>query len=140
MRSTLVYAGLGKSPAGAFRAPTKTMFQLAPDQPPHSVLREIHCCWVPGSTFPSILESAMNPPLAQPPSSSRRSPRTCIRRYGAACDTAQRSAPEAGVTERFSAERQKFWVALPWNQSASACTAPLIVTSSGERPSPATWV
>ena len=41
-----------------------------------------------------------------------------------------------GLTDRFSAERQKFWVALPWNQSASACTAPLMVTSSGDRPRP----
>ncbi len=63
-----------------------------------------------------------------------------MRRYGAACETAQRSVPPVGLTDMFSAERQKFCVALPWNQSASARTEPLIVTSSGERPRPATWV
>src|SRR5689334_17440592 len=116
------------------------MFQFEPVQLPHWVLRDNHCCWEPERTWPSITESAMKPPLDQPPSSSCRLPRTCILRYGAACDTAQRSLPPVGLTDRFSASRQKFCVALPWNQSASACTAPLIVTSSGDRPRPATWV
>ncbi|ARZ67077.1 hypothetical protein SMD11_1416 [Streptomyces albireticuli] len=116
------------------------MFQVAPVQPANSLSRESHCCWVPDRTRPSISESARKPPLDQPPSSRSRSPRMCTRRSGAACETAQRFAPESGRTERFSAERQKFWVALPWNQSASARTAPRTVTSSGDRPSPATWV
>jgi hypothetical protein len=63
-----------------------------------------------------------------------------MRRYCAACETAHRSVPEEGLTERFSAPRQKFWVALPWNQSASACTPPLMVTLSGDRPRPSTCV
>jgi hypothetical protein len=37
---------------------------------------------------------------------------------------------------RFSAERQKFWVALPLNQPASTVMSPLICVSSGLRPSP----
>jgi hypothetical protein len=135
---TRVYGGLGKLPAGAFVSPTNTMFQLDPVQLPISELRVSHCCCEPERTCPSILESAIRPPLDQPPSSRARLPRRCMRRYGAACDTAHRSVPPVGVTDRFSASRQKFCVALPPNQSASVCTAPLIVTWSGERPSPAT--
>ncbi len=117
------------------------MFQLEPVQLPRVELRVIHCCCVPERTWPSILVSAMKPPLAQPPSSRARLPRTCMRRYGAAWETAQRSVPPVGFTERFSAPRQKFWVAFcGGNQSASACTAPLIVTESGDWPSPRTWV
>ena len=37
----------------------------------------------------------------------------CMRRNGAAWATAQRSMPADGLMDRFSAERQKFWVALP---------------------------
>jgi hypothetical protein len=46
--------------------PTKTMFQLAPVQEPHSLLRLIHCCCVPEPTLPSMRESDIQPPLAQP--------------------------------------------------------------------------
>src|SRR4051812_14369302 len=116
------------------------MFQLEPVQLPSWELRVSHCCWLPELTCPSILLSARSPPLDQPPSSSARVPRRCMRRYGAACETAQRSPPPAGLTDRFSAPRQKFWVALPWNQSASACTAPFTVTASGDSPRPSTWV
>src|ERR1035438_7665162 len=54
----LVIGGVGQAPSGGFTTPTKTMFQFAPFQPPHSVFREIHCCWGPESTLPSIKESA----------------------------------------------------------------------------------
>ena len=46
--------------------PTKTMFQFDPVQLRHSLLREIHCCCEPESMLPSISESAIQPPLAQP--------------------------------------------------------------------------
>src|SRR5882757_10222778 len=101
--STVVYGGQGKLPAGAFWSPTNTMFQLEPLQLPHSELRDIHCCCEPDLTCPSTLVSASRPPLDQPPSSSCRSPFRCMRRYGAACETAQRSAPPVGLTARFSA-------------------------------------
>ncbi len=42
------------------------MFQFAPVQLFQSQLREIHCCWLPESTFPSTSESDIQPPLAQP--------------------------------------------------------------------------
>jgi hypothetical protein len=45
--------------------------------------------------------------------------------------------PFAGTRARFSAERQKFCVALPLNQPASTVTSPLMVVSSGDRPRPA---
>nr|BFE72215.1 hypothetical protein GCM10020092_055160 [Actinoplanes digitatis] len=123
--------------------PTKTWFQFEPDQEPSCELRVIHCCWEPDWICPSIFVSDIQPPEDQPPSESARLPRTCMRRYGAACETAHRSSPPGGVTERPSAERQKFWVAFcepSGHQSASACTAPLMFTASGVRPSPATWV
>ena len=62
---------------------------------------------------------------------------------GAACDTAQRSTPDSGSTARFSTDRQKFCVAFfssPAFHPESTLTAPLIVTSSGFLPSPATDV
>ena len=58
-------------------------FHTEPDQPPFSsLLRVRNCCWEPDSTRPSILESAKNPPLAQPspPSHSCIWPFWCIRR------------------------------------------------------------
>ncbi len=63
---------------------------------------------------------------------------TCIRRYGAACATAQRLVPPLVLTDMFSAERQKFWVALPASLAlnASTVTAPLMRTSSGFCPRP----
>ena len=139
----VVYGGDGKLLAGAPWSPTKTMFQFEPLQLPICELRVRNCCWDPDRICPSTLVSEMKPPLDQPPSSSARLPRTCMRRYGAACETAQRSRPPVGVTERFSAERQKFCVAFcepSGHQSASACTAPLMFTASGVRPRPATWV
>ncbi|GAA0384009.1 hypothetical protein GCM10009530_38600 [Microbispora corallina] len=140
MAGSVVYDGFGKPVGGAPATPAKTRFQFSPVQPPIWELRVSHCCCPPESTVPSIVESEIQPPLAQPPSTSVRPPRTCMRRYGAAWETAHRSWPPVGVTDRFSAPRQKFWVALPWNQSASACTRPLIVTSSGDAPSPSTCV
>src|SRR5437763_15023815 len=138
--SIVVYGGCGKLSLGAPSAPTNTMFQFAPFQLPSSLPRVSHCCWLPDLTCPSTLESARNPPLDQPPSSSTRSPRICIRRIGAACDTAHRSNPLSDATDRFSAIRQKLSVALPFLQRASARTLPLIRTSSGERPRPEIWV
>jgi len=60
----LVIGGVGQAPSGGFKTPTKTMFQFAPFQPPHSVFREIHCCWGPEATLSSITESDIQPPLA----------------------------------------------------------------------------
>src|SRR6478735_8003610 len=62
----------------------------------------------------------------------------CTRRMGAACATAQRLAPPFVLIDRFSAERQKFCVALPASEAlnASTVTAPLIRTSSGFWPTP----
>src|SRR5688572_18042292 len=57
----LVYGGLGQEPAGALTTPTKTMFQFDPVQPPHWVLREIHCCWVAELTAPSTTVSDIQP-------------------------------------------------------------------------------
>ncbi len=59
-----------------------------------------------------------------------------MRRNGAAWETAQRLVPLTGLSARFSAERQKFCVALPLNQPASTVTSPLKVVSSGFRPRP----
>src|SRR3954451_14592806 len=121
--ATLVY--VGKDWAGAPWSPTKTMFQLEPDQLPICESRVRNCCWEPDWIWPSTFVSAMKPPLDQPPSSSARLPRTCMRRYGAAWETAQRSRPLLGVIDRPSAERQKFWVAFcapSGHQSASTCT------------------
>src|SRR5882724_5235148 len=140
---TVVNGGDGKLCPGTPESPTKTWFQFDPLQLPIAELRVRNCCCEPDWICPSILESAMKPPDDQPPSESARLPRTCIRRYGAACDTAQRSSPSPGVTERPSAERQKFCVAFcepSGHQSASTCTWPLMFTWSGVRPRPATWV
>ncbi|CAO0830141.1 hypothetical protein SMICM17S_12690 [Streptomyces microflavus] len=62
---------------------------------------------------------------------------TCIRRKGAAWETAQRLVPLTGFRVRFSAERQKFCVAFPSNQPASTVTSPLNVVSFGLSPRPA---
>src|SRR6266550_2700712 len=138
--SIVVYGGLGKLFVGAPPVPTNTMFQFDPFQLPSVLLRVSHCCWLPDLTCPSTFESARKPPLDQPPSSSTRSPRMCIRRIGAACETAHRSKPPVGTTDIFSTSRQKFTVAFPFLQRASARMPPLITTSSGERPSPDTCV
>src|SRR5215471_17872725 len=113
VRSTLVYGGLGHSPAGGCGTPTKTMFQFAPVQLPHSLLREIHCCCGPAPTFPSTIESDIQPPLAHPPFwCSTMSPFTCIRRNGAACETAHCIVPPLGVTLKPSSALQNVHVAL----------------------------
>src|SRR6202171_6306294 len=138
--SMVVYGGSGKLFVGARSVPTNTMFQFDPFQLPSALLRVSHCCWLPDLTCPSTFESARNPPLDQPPSSSTRSPRMCMRRIGAACDTAHRSKPPTGFTDIFSAMRQKFSVAFPFLQRASALIPPLMTTSFGESPSPDTWV
>src|SRR5579862_8010558 len=109
----LVYGGLGHSPSGACTMPTNTMFQLEPVQVRHSLLREIHCCCEPESTLPSISESDIHPPLAQPRCWWRtRSPIMCMRRKGTACETAHCMAPPVGVTANPSTPRQKVHVAL----------------------------
>src|SRR5437667_11521969 len=110
------------------------MFQFDPAQLPIALLRVSHCCWLPDLTCPSTFESARKPPLDQPPSSSTRSPRMCMRRIGAACDTAQRLKPPAGLTDIFSPVRQKLSLALPFLQRASARPLPLMTTSWGEVP------
>src|SRR5271154_6215557 len=117
--------------------PTKTMFQLEPVQLFHSLLREIHCCCEPESALPSMRESDIQPPLAHPLCWwSTRSPRTCIRRKGIACDTAHCIVPPVGVTEIPSIALQNVVVALLFLALASAWTFPWILTSSGEAPRP----
>src|SRR5258708_18801444 len=79
--ATLVYGGEGHAPSGGCTTPTNTMFQFAPVQLFQSQLRQIHCCWLPYSTFSSTNESDLQPPLAQPCFwINTMSPRTCIRR------------------------------------------------------------
>src|ERR1035438_9625814 len=139
----LVYGGAGHSPAGGLETPTKTMFQLAPVQLPHSLLRLIHCCCGPAPTLPSTSESDIHPPLAQPPLwCSTMLPTTCMRRKGTACETAHCmvpfTGPPVGVTEKPSAARQKVQVALLWGRLASECTLPAMCTASGEAPRPMT--
>src|SRR5438034_4359321 len=85
--SITVYGCCGQAPAGGLVVPTKTMFQFPPRQLPNSVFRENHCCCEPESTCPSILQSAMKPPLDQPPSERRTSPFTCVRRIAVPCET-----------------------------------------------------
>ena len=103
------------------------MFQLAPVQLPHSLLREIHCCCGPAPTLPSTSESDIHPPLAQPPFWwSTMLPRTCMRRNGTACETAHCMVPPVGVTEKPSAARQKVQVALLWGRLASEWTLPMM--------------
>src|SRR6266567_4744241 len=97
------------------------MFQLEPVQLAHSALRESHCCCDPESTVPSMSESEIQPPLAQPRSwCSIRLPRTCMRRKATACETAHCVVPPLGVTEKPSAARQNVQVALLRGRLASA--------------------
>src|SRR3569833_692868 len=111
------------------------MFQFAPVQLFHSLLREIHCCWGPAPTLPSTRESDIHPPLAHPPiRCSTMSPFTCIRRNGAACETAHCIVPLVGVTEKPSTARQNVHVALFHNKLASECTFPMMLTASGVAP------
>src|SRR5262245_37266823 len=115
--ATVVKGGEGQALAGAAVSPTKTMFQLDPCQLVRSTLRVRYCCCEPLVIWVSMSESAMNPPLDQPPlSSSTMDPRTCARRSQVPCDTAQTSLPSSmlpeGAMARFSAARQKLQVAL----------------------------
>src|ERR1700730_15136311 len=99
------------------------MFQLDPVQLPNWSFREIHCCWLPEFTWPSTWESPRKPPLDQPPLSSRiMLPWTCTRLRGDAWDTAHLVLLDEGAMVRFSADRQKFVVAFPPFQAASAWT------------------
>src|SRR5579859_6958253 len=121
--------------------PTKTMFQFEPVQLFHSLFLEIHCCCEPESTFPSTSESDIHPPLAHPRFWCRtKSPFTCIRRNGIACDTAHCIVPPVGVTENPSAARQKVQVALLCGRLASEWTFPVMCTASGVAPNPMTAV
>src|SRR5580698_5562028 len=118
------------------------MFHAPPVQLPNAVFLESHCCCVPEFARPSIFESAMNPPLDQPPSENVKSPLTWTRRNAVPCETAQILTLSScvGVTERFSALRQKLQVALPRIQRAFERTAPVMATSSGDFPKPMTCV
>src|SRR5208282_6257040 len=125
------------------------MFQTPLPQWDHLLLRDSHCCCEAGTTLPSTTESARKPPLAQPAlwlaskSNRSRSPLTWSSRRGAAWETAMRVTPlvDDGVTAKFSSVRQKLHVALaPGSHWALAFTPPSMVTSSGFRPRPATWV
>src|SRR5262249_36979922 len=126
----------------------KSMYEGALYRRDILLLRESHCCWEAGTTLPSMTESARKPPLAQPafPFLSKanrcRSPLTCSRLSGAAWETAILvMCFVEGVTAKFSSDRQKLHVALAFGiQSAGTFTPPLMCTSSGFCPSPATWV
>src|ERR1051326_8745029 len=129
--SITVYGGAGQRPSGGLPTPTNTIFQLAPFHLPHSAFRESHCCCDPELTWPSILQSAMKPPLDQPPSQRFKSPLTCTRRSAVACETAQIFMfwSSVGLTERFSTERQKLHVAFCLAiQRALERTAPVTST------------
>ena len=148
-----MYVGFGNACAGAPCTPAKTWFQTAFVHPSRLLFRTKYCCCEPLMTvLPVKSESEMNPPLANdgPSQKSNRvvSPLTCTRRTGAAWEVAQNSAAPsqplpATLIDRFDTDRQKFvsavqkLVASHWSKES---TAPLIVTSSGELPRPATSV
>ena len=69
------------------------MFQTEPVQLPNSLLREYHCCCEPETTVPSILVSAIRPPLTT--SRHRRSTAGsgCRRPAGASAGTARPGTP-----------------------------------------------
>jgi hypothetical protein len=118
------------------------------------LFRVIHCCCVALMMVPPLnCESAMNPPLANPgplqKSKRKRLPFIWTRRMGEAWETAQNSALEVQVFTvttlmvRFDNERQKFTSAVQLPVSShwlETLIAPLMVTSDGERPRPATVV
>src|SRR5262249_37124191 len=125
----------------------KSMYEGALYRRDILLLRESQCCWEAGTTLPSTTESARNPPLAQPAfiflSKANRcsSPLTCSRLSGAAWETAilVMLFVADGVTAKFSNDRQKLHVALAFGiHWAGTFTPPLMLTSSGLRPSPAT--
>src|SRR5665811_1650218 len=117
--ATFVNGRSGQVSAGGLTSPTNTIFQFPPFHPPMYVFLKKYCCCEPELIVPSILESAMNPPLDQPPSSSTRFPLICMRRNGVACDVAHRLVPLGGVTDIPATDLQKVQVALPFIQSAS---------------------
>src|SRR5215469_14657289 len=125
--ATVVYGGAGHAPSGGCTMPTNTMFQFEPVQLRQALLREIHCCCEPESVLPSISESEIHPPLAQPRFWCKtKSPSTCMRRKGTACDTAHCIVPPVGVTAKPSTARQKVHVALLCGRVASECTLPMM--------------
>jgi len=80
-------------------------------------------------------------------------PFTLTRRIGAACDTAQNSVfvwqpdPPAILIVRFDSDRQKLSSAMQFVVPGAlgkhwlyTSTEPLMTTSPGDGPSPATWV
>src|SRR5580692_982074 len=115
-----VYGRLGQAPCGGLVTPRKTIFQTPPFQRSQSEFLESHCCCEPEFTWPSISQSAMNPPLDHPWSQRFKFPFICVRRRAVPCETAQTLtlASRVGVTERFSTHRQKLQVALPFIQAA----------------------
>src|SRR5574340_886300 len=92
------------------------MFHAPPFHLPHWAFLDSHCCCDPELTWPSIRQSAMNPPLDQPLSHRFISPLTWTRRSAVAWETAQTLTLRScvGMTERFSTHRQKLQVALPF--------------------------
>src|SRR5581483_4778751 len=144
----------GKHWAGAPTTPENTWFQTPLVQPSSRLFLTIHCCCEPLSTvLPSNSESAMKPPLAKDGGVQKSirvvNPLMWTRRIGAACDTAQNSPveqPAFGVVTlivRFDNDRQKFTSAVQllgpkhWLRTSME---PLMTTSFGERPRPATLV
>src|ERR1700747_342019 len=144
----------GQHCPGAPTTPEKTWFQTPLVQESSLLFLTRNCCCDPLITIlPSNSESAINPPLAKdgPEQKSKRvvNPLTCTRRIGAACDTAQNSAtppqPSAEFATklivRFDSERQKLSRAMQlfapkhWLETLMA---PLMTTSPGETPRPAT--
>src|SRR5437660_8177978 len=147
-------AWLGKHWAGAPTTPENTWFQTPLLQPSRLLFLTIHCCCEPLTmVLPSNSESAMKPPLAKDGGVQKSirvvNPLMWTRRIGAACDTAQNSPveqPAFGVVTlmvRFDNERQKFTSAMQllgprhWLRTSMD---PLMTTSFGERPRPATAV
>ena len=92
-----------------------------------------NCCCPPKFTSPSICELAATPPLTQEsPSKRLRSPCTCTRRRGEACDTVH-SIPFFADVATFSIDLQKvsnplpcggrllyFWQRQKWNADCEA--------------------
>src|SRR5580658_1211472 len=123
-----VYGFSGHAPWGGWVVPRKTIFQTPPFQRFQSEFLENHCCWEPEFTWPSILQSAMKPPLDHPWSQRFKSPFICVLRIAVPCETAQTLTlpSKPGVTERFSTHRQKLQVAFPFIQVALDRTAPVM--------------
>src|SRR4051812_40153729 len=65
--ATTVNGEVGHRPGGLLVQPTNVMFQVPPIQLCMLVFLVNHCCCEPDAMLPSILLSAMKPPLAKPP-------------------------------------------------------------------------